>query len=104
MAATMGYGRVTDLAHRMESLLDLLRRGTEPATDELLQLLFRARDALERAVELSVVGREDELDVTEVVADLDQAAARVAGPAGRATPPPAPVMVEAPAKAAGRLV
>jgi len=50
MAATMGYARVTDLAHRTENLLDLLRRGARPATDELLQLLFRARDALERAV------------------------------------------------------
>src|SRR6266480_406681 len=56
MAATMGYARVTDVAHRAESLLDLLRRGGRPATDELLQLLFRARDALEQAVELSVGG------------------------------------------------
>src|SRR5712664_2265257 len=77
MAATMGYARVTDLAHRAENLLDLLRRGGRPATDELLQLLFRARDALEQAVELSVVGREDEIDVAEVVADLDGAAARL---------------------------
>src|SRR5438876_832274 len=80
MAATMGYGRVTDIAHRTENLLDLLRRGSRPATDELLQLLFRARDALEHAVELSVVGREDELDVAEVVADLESAAALLAGP------------------------
>src|SRR5205807_900563 len=80
MAATMGYGRVTDIAHRTENLLDLLRRGSRPATDELLQLLFRSRDALEHAVELSVVGREDELDVAEVVADLESAAALIAGP------------------------
>src|SRR2546427_1518457 len=33
MAATMGYGVVTDLAHRTESLLDHLRRGAHPATD-----------------------------------------------------------------------
>jgi two-component system chemotaxis sensor kinase CheA len=77
MAATMGYARVTDVAHRAENLLDLLRRGGRPATDELLQLLFRARDALEQAVELSVVSREDEIDVAEVVADLDGAAARL---------------------------
>src|SRR5216110_948458 len=77
MAATMGYARVTDVAHRAENLLDLLRRGGRPATDELLQLLFRARDALEQAVELSVVGREDEIDVAEVVADLDGAAAQL---------------------------
>src|SRR5438067_2362793 len=66
MAATMGYARVTDVAHRAENLLDLLRRGGRPATDELLQLLFRARDALEQAVELSVVGQEDEIEVAQV--------------------------------------
>src|SRR5919108_276853 len=70
-------------------------------TDELLQLLFRARDALEQAVELSAVGREDELDVAEVVADLERAAALVAGPERAA--PPAPAAPEPPA-AAGRLV
>src|SRR5437773_1931255 len=43
MAATMGYARVTDLAHRAENLLDLVRRGARPATDDLLQLLFRWR-------------------------------------------------------------
>jgi two-component system, chemotaxis family, sensor kinase CheA len=111
MAATMGYARVTDLAHRAENLLDLLRRGGRPATDELLQLLFRARDALEQAVELSVVGREEEIDVAEVVADLDGAAAQLGrgGEAGggigaRPTPVPAPApAVETPV-AAGRLV
>jgi len=106
MAATMGYARVTDLAHRMENLLDVQRRGAHPATDELLQLLFRARDALERAVELSVVGRERELDVTEIVADLEQAAARMAParPGARPTPSPAPVPAEPEPEAAGRLV
>ncbi|OLC73868.1 MAG: hypothetical protein AUH78_12600 [Gemmatimonadetes bacterium 13_1_40CM_4_69_8] len=95
MAATMGYARVTDLAHRMESLLDVLRRGAHPATDQLLQLLFRARDALERAVELSVVGRERELEVAEIVADLEHAALRVA--AGKVGTP-----AEAPSEAGGR--
>ena len=108
MAATMGYGRVTDVAHRTENLLDLLRRGSQPATDELLQLLFRARDSLEQAVELSVVGREDEIDVTEILADLDRAAAALTGGGGRPAPPPGvepqpAAVVEAPA-VAGRLV
>ena len=104
MAATMGYARVTDVAHRTENLLDVLRRGSRPATDELLQLLFRARDSLEQAVELSVVGREDEIDVAEILADLDGAAAALTGAGGRPAPElqPAPV-VEAPA-VAGRLV
>src|SRR5437870_755416 len=111
MAATMGYARVTDLAHRAENLLDLVRRGGRPATDDLLQLLFRARDALEHAVELSVVGREDEIDVAEVVADLEGAAAHFGrgGEAGEeigagTTPVPAPAPVVDTAAAAGRLV
>ena len=111
MAATMGYARVTDIAHRAENLLDLVRRGGRPATDDLLQLLFRARDALEHAVELSVVGREDEIDVAEVVADLEGAAAQLGrggevggGIGARTTPVPAPApVVETPATA-GRLV
>src|SRR5437879_1520534 len=111
MAATMGYARVTDLAHRAENLLDLVRRGGRPATDDLLQLLFRARDALEHAVELSVVGREDEIDVAEVVADAAGAAAHLGrgGEAGggigaRTTPVPAPAPVVDTPAAAGRLV
>ena len=104
MAATMGYARVTDLAHRSENLLDLLRRGGKPATDELLQLLFRARDALEHAVELSAVGREDEIDVADTLADLDGAAAALAGPGARATPAPASAPAVEPAVTAGRLV
>src|SRR2546422_643651 len=105
MAATMGYAAVTDLAHRTENLLDHLRRGAHPATDELLQLLFRARDALEEAVELSVRGRERDLDLSAITAELDRAAARAGGKAGRAAaarePPPPPVEALA---APGRLV
>jgi len=107
MAATMGYARVADLAHRMETLLDHKRRGATPASPDLLQLLFRATDALERAIDLSVAGRDAEADLGTVLADLDQAAAKVAPApappkpaktkrATRATPAPAP-QDEAPA-------
>src|SRR5437763_13512123 len=74
MAATMGYGRVADLAHRMENLLDHLRRGGKPPTDDTLQLLFRATDALEKAVGLAVAGREREFDITALLTDFDRAA------------------------------
>src|SRR2546422_6170172 len=106
MAATMGYAAVTDLAHRTENLLDHLRRGAHPATDELLQLLFRHGDALEQAVELSVRGRERALDLSAITAELDRAAARAGGKAGRAAarePPPPPVEALA-APPPGRLV
>jgi len=94
MAATMGYARVADLAHRMENLLDHLRRGGQPPADETLQLLFRATDALEKAVDLAVAGRERDADVAGVAADLDRAMARFAPDKARAAPefvpPPSP--------------
>src|SRR3989475_249162 len=99
MAATMGYARVADLAHRMENLLDHLRRGAggRRAADDVLQLLFRATDALEKAIQLSAAGREREVNVTGIVAELDRAGQRVAPdttprhstPAAAPEPPPA---------------
>jgi len=73
MAATMGYGRIADLAHRLENLLDNLRRGGTAPADETIQLLFRATDALEKAVGLAVAGREREVDLA-ILADIDRAA------------------------------
>src|SRR5437879_6382328 len=118
MAATMGYSRVADLSHRMENLLDLLRRGTRRPSDDVLQLLFRSADALEKAIGLSVAGREPEADVALIIAELDTAAARLAPaaaaavpaatPAPRHTAEPLPIPVEAaatsPVATRGRLV
>jgi two-component system chemotaxis sensor kinase CheA len=75
MAATMGYAKVADLAHRMENLLDHLRRGGRAPAGDVIQLLFRATDALEKAVELAVQGNEGEADVAAILADIDEAAA-----------------------------
>ncbi|MDP3910686.1 MAG: chemotaxis protein CheA [Gemmatimonadales bacterium] len=99
MAATMGYARVADLAHRMENLLDQLRRAGRPPGDAIIQLLFRATDALEKAVALAVTGRERDLDIAELLAELDRAAARDAAP----SPPPAaaPLAAASPADIAG---
>src|SRR5438034_8570455 len=72
MAATMGYGRVADLAHRMENLLDHLRRSGHAPAEDIIQLLFRATDALEKVVGLAVAGREREADLA-ILADIDRA-------------------------------
>lgn len=112
MAATMGYARVADLAHRMENLLDRLRKTKGAPGGDLLQLLFRATDVLERSIGLAVQGREKDLDVATLGAELDAAAKRWGAPAARVgrpgrtrvsapVPPPAPVE-DSPA--AGRLV
>src|SRR5712671_3654019 len=110
MAATMGYGRVADLAHRMENLLDHLRRSGRAPADEIIQLLFRATDALEKAVGLAVAGREREADLS-VLTDIDHAAIQTkpaAQPSALARhfiespePPSLPVATAAPAASIG---
>jgi len=118
MAATMGYSVVADLAHRMENLLDALRRGSHRPGDDVLQLLFRSTDALERAVGLAVTGKERDADTRGLIAELDQAAEKVGAPVASAAPrgsgpgdegasgrpPLAAVSAELAVPAAGRLV
>src|SRR5213594_3525325 len=97
MAATMGYGRVADLAHRMENLLDHLRRGGKAPTAETIQLLFRATDALEKAVGVAVAGRERELDIDALLSELDHAGAKEPSqPHAAASPPSAAAAIAAP--------
>ncbi len=73
MAATMGYTVVANIAHRVENLLDLLRQRRKAVPADTLDLLFQCADALEQAVERSVVGEEDAVDVAELLHQLDQA-------------------------------
>ncbi len=73
MAATMGYAVVANIAHRVENLLDLLRKSGKAVLPDTLDLLFQSADALEQAVERSVVGEEDAVDVAELLHQLDQA-------------------------------
>ncbi len=58
MSATMGYVPVTELTHEMETLLERMRRGEQAATPEVMDLLFRAADTLETAIEAVVRGQE----------------------------------------------
>jgi len=76
MAATMGYARVADLAHRAETLLDLLRASGRAVTEDELEVLFRTADALEALVEATAAGREGEVDVTPLLGELDAVATR----------------------------
>lgn len=78
MSATMGYGVVAELSHEMETLLDRVRRHAMTITPEVMDVLFRAADVLEQAVEASVAGRAGEIHAETV---LDRLRAM-----GRATP------------------
>jgi len=73
MAATMGYAGVAEVAHRIENLLDGLRRGDREASPAVLDLLLRAGDALEKGIGHAVDGSTAETD-PKLLADLDAAA------------------------------
>ena len=102
MAATMGYGAVADLAHRVETLLDGVRRGERSATPQLLELLFRSADGLERAVGESVQGGDAAAAVAPILAELDAAAAAPAP--GRAPTRPSRPSLPVPLPGKGRPV
>ncbi len=80
MAATMGYGRLADLAHRTEHLLDAIRGGRAPAGAAVVDLLLKAVDALERGVDDAAAGADAGFDAGELPAALETAAIAAPGP------------------------
>jgi two-component system chemotaxis sensor kinase CheA len=79
MSATMGYTAVASLSHELETLLDLVRKGGRTVDARLMDLLFRAADLLERAIESAVSGVAA-VDVAPMVAQLQAEASRSGTP------------------------
>ena len=82
MGATMGFTGVAELSHRIESLLDAVRHGRVAVDPGTFELLFRAVDALDHAVEEAAGGRDPAPD-PGLVGALESATsgARVGSPA-----------------------
>jgi two-component system chemotaxis sensor kinase CheA len=70
MSATMGYTAVAELSHELEALLDRIRAGIQVVNADIVDILFASTDALETAIETSVSGREDDVDVAAPLARL----------------------------------
>lgn len=99
MAAAMGYSNLTELAHRTESVLDLLR--SDPASGrELIDLFFRITDALEQGVGGAIEGGDPKLDFAPLLAELDQASVSTTPTGSWAIPQKAPEPAPAPAAGA----
>lgn len=77
MAAAMGYSNLAALAHRSESVLELVRDGGVSGR-ELTDLFLRIVDALEHGAPLAAEGGDTGLDFAPLLRELDQVAA--AGP------------------------
>lgn len=72
MSATMGFKRMQKLTHNMENVLSEIRNGKMKVTANLLDVLFKCLDALEKYVE-NIINNTDEGtdDNNDIVATLN---------------------------------
>ena len=71
MAGTMGYSKITNLTHKMESLMHEVRTGNVKINEKIVDILFECFDALEEYVEnLIANGEEGALDTEALVNKL----------------------------------
>lgn len=79
-AGMVGFKGITQLAHRMEDLLDLLYEGGMAATPEIVQLLFASTDALEDMAG----GRTDKTKLNDLYGSFTALLSQTAQPAAPA--------------------
>lgn len=77
MAGAMGYDRTADLTHKMESLMDTVRKGEQQVDSDLVDLMLRAVDVVKELIDDESSGGS-EVD-TEAVAQALAARTAVAG-------------------------
>ncbi|WP_027015794.1 chemotaxis protein CheW [Comamonas composti] len=88
-AATFGFSDVTELTHRMESLLDKLRRHEITPIPEMVDVLLESADASRSLLARHQAGGAGEaLSTTALVARIESLAAGQGGPAQAASQPP----------------
>ncbi len=70
-SASMGFCRLSELAHLMENILDAVRSGSLAVTPSMVDILLRGVDAMRRLrEEIPLLGAEPELDISHHVCAL----------------------------------
>jgi two-component system, chemotaxis family, sensor kinase CheA len=64
---------ISDVAHKLEDVLDALRNKKIPPSKEMFSLFFRTVDAISEMVEKTVAGEADIKDERGICAELEQA-------------------------------
>lgn len=87
MSGTMGFNKLMNLTHKMETLMDLVRNGSLKVSPVIIDALFECLDTLEQYVEnLEKYGSEGDIDSQELsdklvrIAQGDAAAAPTKAP------------------------
>ncbi len=88
MSAAMGYDRAADLTHRMESLMDRVRKGELVVSSGLVNLMLTAVDLTKDLIEDEASG-QNRVDPSEVLAALSEAleSGPIAGSSGEEDAP-----------------
>jgi two-component system chemotaxis sensor kinase CheA len=71
MAATMGFGRMAALTHKMEDVLSEFKEGQLEVTQEVITLLFSCLDTLENMANSIREGETDDLPIGELMEELE---------------------------------
>lgn len=74
MAAAMGYGKTADLTHKMESLMDRVRKGELPVSSEVISLMLTAVDLVRDLIDDESSGKGN-INPDEMMAALEELAA-----------------------------
>jgi len=70
MSATMGFGRISELTHSMENVLDKLRSGSLQVSTGLITVLFQCVDTLEKMINNVSQGKSDDIDIKDILQKL----------------------------------
>jgi two-component system chemotaxis sensor kinase CheA len=87
-ARMMGFKDINQVAHKLEDLFLEIKEGRVQATEAMCDLIFQALDTMDTCRRAIVDGREDEIEVQEVVDLLERAAQ--GEPLPEIAPQPAP--------------
>ena len=61
MSATMGFEEITKISHELENIMDLVRKGEKNLTSEIINILFKGVDWLEKLIN----GLEKNINIKE---------------------------------------
>ncbi len=72
MAASMGYTPISELTHKVEDLMDLIRKGEIGASSHIVDVMLRSTDVLEAQLNAIETGGDIEAGLSEVLAMIER--------------------------------
>lgn len=70
MAGSMGFNDIAELTHKMENVLDKSRNDQLNITSDIINVLFKCLDTLEKMVKNISDGNEEVIDIAEIIKKL----------------------------------